>query len=387
MSLIPNLLELQIQERPNGEWLVGSGRRHVIAGREMLSIIRSLAGTDHYEHAYTRYRESGGRLAYESFYAQAARCKSIFDTSGTNQDKTVKLRVELLQSTTVLKVTPLLHFLFNQPGRGFGIIAAMIAIGFVVASFHWSDVVACSISSLTAPQILAGFSVALFGALFHELGHATALSRFRQPPGTIGFGFYAGILPVFYADLSYSWRLCIRDRIVVSLGGVYFQLIFSTLIIGISTIWKIDFLLAAGLSSAVLALFQLMPVARSDGFWILADLLGERLLGKYEHTLWLDWRKRSVAGKSARRRLMYQTLNLLFVASLLVLAFARARLFGFDLLIYIRTGMTAESLDSPDMFLSFLIFCLLLTRVSVSLFKLLVNAILKRGRMQILGRD
>jgi putative peptide zinc metalloprotease protein len=378
MGFIPGLRELQIQERGNGEWLVGSGSRHVIAGREMLSIIKSLADAGDYQSAYSRYVEDGGLLAYEQFSVQATRCRAVFDASDAGRDKAVKLRADLFQPTFVRKVSQFLHFLFRWPGAAFGIAAAMVAIGFVVAGFRWSEVVACSISSISAPQLLLGFVVVLVGGLIHELGHAAALARFQQTPGAIGFGLYAGFLPVFFADLSYSWRLRTRQRVVVSLGGIYLQLIFSSLVIGISSIWKSDFLLAAGLSSAVLAVFQLIPVARSDGFWILADLLGEPRLARYQTSLWQDSRKRSAAGRSARVRLAYQAINLLFVAALLLAAFSRAKTFGSDLLAFVLTGMTTESLNSPAMFLAFLIFCLLFVRILGSLSRPIIHAISKR---------
>lgn len=386
MALLPSLQELQIQERSNGESLVGWGSRHVVVGREMLAIIKSLASADSLQLAFSGYREAGGRLEFDEFSTQAARCRSLFDSHDGVRDQAIKWRVELFDSPAVQRVSPWLRSMFRLPFAAVGIAVAVVAVGFVFAGFQWSEVVACSIASISAPQLLVAVSIVVFSVLFHEIGHAAGLVSFGQNPGPIGFGFYLGILPVFFTDLSRSWRLRVRDRIVVSLGGVYFQLIFSTLMIGISAIWKSDFLLAAGLGSAVLALFQLIPVARSDGFWILADLLGEPRLGRYEHSLWRDWRRPSAAGRSARRRLSYQGLNFLFMASMFAFAFGRAKLFASDLLQYVQTGFAAESLSSAAAYLSFLIFALLLFRVSGSLLRvLLTHAISARNRLQAQG--
>jgi hypothetical protein len=364
--LVPALSDLQIQERANGQWLVSSGSRHLLAGREMLSIIRALAGSADYEAAFARYLESGGTLAEESFRTHAARCRSVFEAGEGGRDKSVRMRVDLFRAERVGKIAQFLQVLFRGPGAAFGIAAAAVAVGFAAAGFHWSEVVSCSISSISAPQLLLGFLVVLLGGVFHELGHAAALSKFRHEPGAIGFGLYAGVLPVFFADLSASWRLSTRQRVAVNLGGIYLQLIFAAVVIGLSSLRKSDFLLAAGLSSAVLALFQLIPVARSDGFWILADLVDEPRLGQYSQGLWRVARAHSDAGRSARRRLAYLAGNFVFVAALFALSSSRAMSFASDLIAYARTGFVAESLNSPAAFLTFVVFCLLAARICSS---------------------
>lgn len=378
-ALVPSLSKLHIVERSKGEWLVSAGSRHLVAGNEMLAIIKSLAGSPDHETAYARYLESGGRLSEELFRGHAARCSSVFAAGDGGRDRSVKLRFALFQSARVRSLVPFLQLLFRWPGAWLGIAIAMVSVGFAIAGFHWSEVVACSISSISVPQLLLGFVVVLLGGVFHELGHAASLSRFRQDPGAIGFGLYGGVLPVFFADLSSAWRLPVRQRVVVNLGGIYLQLIFATVVIALSSIRKTDFLLAAGLSSAVLALFQLIPVARSDGFWILADLIDEPRLGRYRSSLWRDARKASVAGRSARRSLVYQAGNALFLAALFLLSFSRAKDFGSDLLTYARTGFAAESLNSPAMFLTFVIFCLLAFRICSSMARLAFKVVLQRG--------
>ena len=78
--------------------------------------------------------------------------------------------------------------------------------------------------------------IAMVGVLFHELGHITACVRYRAKQGGIGVGLY-WIWPVFFADVRGSWVLTARERLQVSLGGLYFQSIYVTVLalVGIAT--------------------------------------------------------------------------------------------------------------------------------------------------------
>lgn len=369
MSLLPDVSHLQFQQRPDGDWLIASGNRHVVAGRETMRVVQAIAGNDAYEPAYARYLDDGGRLAFDVFRAHAEKCRAALDGSDTRRDTAVKWRLRVFGPALANRLATALAPVFRWPGAIFGLAATFISVGFVVAGFHWSEAVSCSIASIDLLQLAGAFALVLCGIVFHEVGHAAALTSRGQSSGAIGFGLYAGLLPVFYTDLSRSWRLPVRDRIVVSLGGVYAQLIYSALLIGASMPWKSDFLMAAGLGSAILALFQLIPIARSDGFWILSDLLDEPKLGHYERGLWRAWRNGVPAIRNAGPRLVYLVANTLFIVALLLYASGRARDFALDLLRYLRTGIASDSLDSPAMSLSFLIFCLLLFRMLGGLLK------------------
>jgi Zn-dependent protease len=374
MSLLPEASGLQFQQRTDGHWLIASGNRHVVAGRETLRVVQAIAASDTYETAYGRYRDDGGQLTFDAFLEHAEKCRNALGSFDARRDTAVKWRLRLFGPALANRLAAALSLLFRWPGAIFGLAAALVAIGFVVASLRWSEAVTCSIASIDIVQMLGAFALVMIGIVFHEIGHAAALASRGQPSGAIGFGLYAGILPVFYTDLSRSWRLPVRGRIVVSLGGVYAQLIYSALLIGASMPWKSDFLMAAGLGSAVLALFQLIPVARSDGFWILSDLLDEPKLGHYERGLWAVWKHGAPAIRNAKTRLAYLAANTVFVAALLLYTSVRARDFAVDLLHYLRTGIGSDALDSPAMYLSFLIFCLLLFRMLGGIFKRLFAA-------------
>lgn len=114
--------------------------------------------------------------------------------------------------------------------------------------------------------------ILLFSFAFHELGHATAASYYQCKVRGIGIGLYL-FRPVLFTDLSYTWKLSNKKRMVVDFGGIYFQIILMNIFLiifyfGKSTVWA-----ALLLFSILICLFNLNPFLRLDGYWILSDYL------------------------------------------------------------------------------------------------------------------
>ncbi|HZI55629.1 MAG TPA: hypothetical protein VFF39_02580 [Verrucomicrobiae bacterium] len=125
------------------------------------------------------------------------------------------------------------------------------------------------------PQILTWRVVLLVLLSFplHELGHISACRRYGVSAGKIGAGLYL-FLPVMYADLSSIWALPRRQRLVVNLGGIYFDFIFACILALIATATgDVQYAIAA---VAILAscLVNLNPFIKFDGYWCVSDLLG-----------------------------------------------------------------------------------------------------------------
>lgn len=110
----------------------------------------------------------------------------------------------------------------------------------------------------------------IISVIFHEFGHAAACQKFGAKSGKIGFGFYI-LSPVFFSDVSDAWRLTRKERIIVDLGGIYVQLIITSLLnilflfIGDLRIFALTSLISVGI------LFNLNPFLKYDGYWALTD--------------------------------------------------------------------------------------------------------------------
>jgi putative peptide zinc metalloprotease protein len=113
----------------------------------------------------------------------------------------------------------------------------------------------------------------LLSLIVHEFGHSSACARYGAQPSDIGFAVYL-IYPAFYSDVSSAWRLRRWQRVVVDLGGNYFQFLAGSCFIFAfyGTHW--DAFRLAVLMIVSTALFSLNPIFKFDGYWVLADFLG-----------------------------------------------------------------------------------------------------------------
>jgi putative peptide zinc metalloprotease protein len=123
-----------------------------------------------------------------------------------------------------------------------------------------------------------GFIVFLFffviTAFFHELGHATASEFFGKKQEGVGIGFYL-FMPVFFTDLTNTWKLDKKKRVVVDLAGLYFQSIITILFCLIFYFIGLEWFSGLLFISLVLGfVINLNPFTRADGYWILSDLSG-----------------------------------------------------------------------------------------------------------------
>lgn len=109
---------------------------------------------------------------------------------------------------------------------------------------------------------------------FHEIGHATAASYFGSKPGGIGGGFYL-FKPVYYTDVSDIWRLNKMQRIVVNFAGIYFELILNSMMLLFAFLLNNHMLMALVMTALAYTIFNLNPLIRSDGFWIISDLINK----------------------------------------------------------------------------------------------------------------
>ena len=121
--------------------------------------------------------------------------------------------------------------------------------------------------------ILILFVAFVLSAAFHEIGHGAGL---RYGGGTVramGAGLYL-VYPVFYTDITDAYRLGRGGKLRTSLGGFYFNLIFSLGVLGLYGITHAEFLLIVMALIDLEIIYQMLPFVRMDGYWILADLTG-----------------------------------------------------------------------------------------------------------------
>lgn len=137
--------------------------------------------------------------------------------------------------------------------------------------------------------VLAGvLGFMLLSSLFHELGHASACKFYGIRHGGIGFGLYL-TFPVLYTDVTEVWRLGRKQRCMVNLAGVYFQMYVLAALLVVYYWTGYDIVRYMVLIINLGFLMTLNPFFKFDGYWIASDLLGVPNLRKRSRELLGYW--------------------------------------------------------------------------------------------------
>jgi putative peptide zinc metalloprotease protein len=182
------------------------------------------------------------------------------------------VQVPLIGPALVRPLAGLLSHLYH-PWVALPILAVSVAVyidfyASQLRGFRWS------LSSLSALQMVMIVVALNLATVFHELGHAAACRRFGASPGKIGWGIYMFMF-VLYADVSEVWRLNRRQRAVVDVGGMYFEVIATLVLFGLYWVTAAPIFVYSFVFVNLGMTRSLNPILRQDGYWLLADLAGQ----------------------------------------------------------------------------------------------------------------
>jgi putative peptide zinc metalloprotease protein len=125
----------------------------------------------------------------------------------------------------------------------------------------------------TPGLLLLLFAMTILPGFWHEFGHASALRFGGGRARSIGAGIYI-MDPAFYTDVTDSYRLPRWARVRTGLGGIYFDFMLSTTLVGAYLLTGHQILLLLAVLSNINTAYQFFPLVRLDGYWVLADLTG-----------------------------------------------------------------------------------------------------------------
>jgi len=203
-------------------------------------------------------------------------------TERRSNDITIRLKATLLSCKGVGFISGKLKFLYTKSALTVFAMLALVNMVLILTgempesvekfrAMHFSD----ADFWIVVPVLVVSF-------VFHELGHSTAALIGGVKPGRIGFGIY-WIYPVLFSDVTNTWSLEPKKRVLVDVGGIYFQSVF-TAIIGVLIYLsdeKFGYSLAiCFLCNVVSILISIIPVLRYDGYWVIADYLDCPCLSK-----------------------------------------------------------------------------------------------------------
>ncbi|MEJ7808024.1 MAG: hypothetical protein WKG03_19135 [Telluria sp.] len=253
----------------------------------------------------------------------------------------IYFKLRLIDFNRWRAVLPAAGAAFARPFfAGVFVLAALVSLGFVL--LHSMGTEGFPVTE-NATQVAALAMVLLVIGIAHELGHSSAAHYFGAKPGDIGIGLYI-IFPVLYADVTDVWRLSARERVVVNLGGIYFQLLFNCVLIALY-----GFMRQGQIASLCLMLIylnlgivvvNLNPFMKFDGYWVLADAINMPNLRQdayaYLGRLWSG----KLRGATARSGLLPLYAGGMVLFNLLLIALIA----GF----YLKTLADVRTLLAPD---------------------------------------
>lgn len=257
-------------------YLLEIGERSFQVSRNVHDLIQALQRyPDDLKKAAVHYSEGRSKqYAAEEIKALADKFLLPFaNIESTSPEKKIPLTIhqDLLQEKALLPFTNLLRHLFFRP-----LIVSVFVASFLVQLFFLIqfDVNQHFIQNWGHPLLLVYNGIAIALLFFvHELGHLSACRYFGTRHGAMGIGLYL-YFPVFYADVSRIWRLSGAQRMLVNLGGIYFQL-FLLLPLTLLNIYVFDFTLTIAIFFNYLSiLYNLNPIFKFDGYWFVSDWLG-----------------------------------------------------------------------------------------------------------------
>lgn len=180
-------------------------------------------------------------------------------------------KTKLLPTWVVSVISSRLKFLFTKEVFP---IAFSLSLIFSIILFIFIDKDEIFSSLLYSPSISLKISLISILMLFiHEFGHTSACSSFGAKHKEIGFGVYIRF-PVLYSDLTDIWRLPSKNRAIVDIGGIYFQLLLNIIFFVLYKVFDDSIFLYAAYISIIHILFFINPLFRFDGYWLLSDIMG-----------------------------------------------------------------------------------------------------------------
>ncbi len=190
----------------------------------------------------------------------------------------------------------------------FGLLMWMMIVGAacVVASMNWS-----TLTENVSDRVMASDSLVLLALvypvtkLFHELGHGYVAKSFGAEVHDAGVMLLVGY-PVPYVDASgaSAFRSKAR-RIAVGAGGMLFEVLLAALALfgwilvepGTMRTLLFNVMFIAGVSTVI---FNINPLLRYDGYFMLADLLEIPNFGIHANRHWAYLVDRYVFGIKAK---------------------------------------------------------------------------------------
>jgi putative peptide zinc metalloprotease protein len=187
-------------------------------------------------------------------------------------------RIPLFDPDNLLKfLAPFIRLLIGPLGLIVWLVA--VGIGIKTAIDNWSSLQVQSEGVLAYSNLFLLYAGVAFVKVIHELGHAFAVRRFGGEVHAMGIMLMV-LTPLPYTDATASWAFRSKwQRIFVGGAGMLFELFIAAIAIvvwagtGEGVLHSLAYNMVFSASVTTL-LFNINPLLRYDGYYMLSDLLG-----------------------------------------------------------------------------------------------------------------
>jgi putative peptide zinc metalloprotease protein len=215
-------------------------------------------------------------------------------------------RADLFSGQTLAPLTRRFAALFDRR------LALLVVLGFVLVLALSLPVAATRIhADFSAGESLGLVVCLMLGVVWHEFGHLAAVARAGVAHGSMGVGLY-WFVPAMYADVSQAWRVPPRARVLIDVGGLYFQAMFAIGIGAYALASDSTFAYKLIWMTTFTMLHTLNPFFKFDGYWMLSDATGLTNLHAQVRTTAIGVLRRlflrSTEPRSAQHRLQLRVL-------------------------------------------------------------------------------
>lgn len=199
------------------------------------------------------------------------------------------------------RLQPLARLMFSP--LGLALWTVVIAAALLAGALHYTD-----LAHNLSDQILSASNLLLIALLHpllklvHELGHGLATKAFGARVNGIGIMLLV-LLPVPYVDASDAGLIANRyHRAIVAAAGMMFELfvaafaMFLWVMVEPGTFTRAIAFNVIVIAAATTLFFNLNPLLRFDGYFILCDLLQSPNLGTRSNAWWIWRAKRNLLG-------------------------------------------------------------------------------------------
>jgi putative peptide zinc metalloprotease protein len=270
---IEDHLVVDTSERDAVYLLVGRNGRHIRLSASAVQLLRNVArGVSFEQLADALSLRDARRVAaadVEASYRKLIAQIEQIEAQGDKLRGAFWLRRAILPGPFVHRIAGACAAAFH-PLAVVGFLAAVVALTIMLGG---SALDQRSGLSVEAGQFWPAYGLFLASLVMHEIGHASACARYGARPSEIGVALYV-IYPVFYSNVSAAWTLKRWQRVIVDIGGVYFQLVVGAAYTFAYAVSDWEPLRVAVLFILGSCVFSLNPILKFDGYWVVADALG-----------------------------------------------------------------------------------------------------------------